>query len=148
MITAVFDTNVYFQAAVGSGPARACWNLVESGEVRVFVTESILDEIEDVFTRPKLRKQFPALTSERIDTLLINYRTYSNVVDEVDNLFTLPRDLDDEVFINLALTTNAEYLVSRDKDLLDLRSGSRFVFQYPSLKIVNPFEFLESVRSK
>jgi putative toxin-antitoxin system toxin component, PIN family len=148
MITAVFDTNIFFQAAVGFGPAHACWKLVESGAVRVFVTELILDEIEDVFLRAKLRRQFPVLTFERVETLLINYRTHSHMIGNVNNLFALPRDLDEAIFINLALMTNAEYLVSRDKDLLDLRRDTGFTSQYPSLKIVDPFEFLESIRAK
>lgn len=52
MITAVFDTNVYFQAAVSqAGPAYACWKLVLFGEVEVFITEEILAEVENVLNR-------------------------------------------------------------------------------------------------
>jgi predicted nucleic acid-binding protein len=49
-----------------------------------------------------------------------------------------PRDPDDEPFINLALVSEARYLVSRDKDLLDLAGDEGFQGSYPGLKILDP----------
>ncbi len=55
--------------------------------------------------------------------------------------------LDDECYINLAIEAKADYLVSRDRDLLDLMTGHTdvckdFRRRFRQLKIVEPIEFL------
>lgn len=72
MINAVFDTNVFLQAAVSdAGPAFACWRLVEQGAVTVYLTESILLEVEDVLSGPKIKRRFPILTNVACRGLVI-----------------------------------------------------------------------------
>jgi predicted nucleic acid-binding protein len=57
------------------------------------------------------------------------------------------RDPKDEPYINLARTAQAQYLVSRDADLLDVPTASdkdsrRIREDCPSLEIVDPVTFL------
>ena len=59
-------------------------------------------------------------------------------------------DLDpkDEPYINLAIAADADYIVSRDKDLLDLMTGhtkecKEFRRKFRSLKVIEPQEFLK-----
>ena len=63
-------------------------------------------------------------------------------------MFQLARDKDDAKFVDLAVTTGASYIVTRDRDLLDLRSDSAFSSQFPDLQIVTPVGFMEIVRAK
>ena len=61
--------------------------------------------------------------------------------------FTYPRDPDDEPYLNLAIEVSADYLISRDNDLLDLmnwnqEAGRDFQKRFRFLKIVTPEEFL------
>ena len=42
---------------------------------------------------------------------------------------------------------HADYIVTRDNDLLDLMKDSDFVSQFPALNIVTPVGFLEIVRA-
>lgn len=149
MTNSVFDTNIYLQATLSDkGAAFACWQLAENDEVRVFVTEAILAEIEDVLTRPKLREKYPVLTDEKVIEVLRAIRAHAVIVEEIIRFYTFERDADDEVIINLALTCEAEFLVSRDKDLLDLRDDESFTGKFPRLKILNPAEFLQAFREK
>lgn len=68
-MTAVFDCMVYLQGA-GSrhGPARQCLELVDSGQVKLYLTPPILLELADVLSRPitpegeEFKRRFPALT--------------------------------------------------------------------------------------
>ena len=69
------------------------------------------------------------------------------VAENPTKIFSFQRDPTDEIFINLALANHADYLVSRDRDLLDLRDDSAFSSQFPDLKIVSPVGFLEIVRA-
>ncbi len=149
MKNAVFDTVIYLQATLSDkGVAYACWQLVETGEIRVFVTEAILAEIEDVLNRPKLRNKYSVLTDEKIAEVLQSIRAHAVLVINTKQIYAFERDPNDEVFINLALTVNAEFLVSRDNDLLDLRKDEIFQKQFPDLNILNPAEFLQVVRMK
>ena len=147
MRNAVFDTVIYLQAALSDkGAAYACWQLVEKGEARVFVTEAILAEIEDVLNRPKLRRRYSVLTDEKVAKVLQAIRAHTVIIENTNRIYAFERDPNDEVFINLALDCKAEFLVSRDNDLLDLREDENFKTIFPDLKIVDPAEFLEIYR--
>jgi len=67
------------------------------------------------------------------------------VLSEVPRVFTLERDPKDEPYVNLALATGAQYLVSRDRDLLDLMSVADFRQRYPALNILDPPAFLRAL---
>ena len=69
------------------------------------------------------------------------------VVPDVPIAFTLPRDPKDEPYVNLAVATQAEFLVSRDRDLLDLMTDTDFRRRFPALLIVDPETFLRTIRS-
>ena len=61
--------------------------------------------------------------------------------------FTYPRDPKDEPQLNLAIEVQADYLISRDNDLLDLmdwhrEEGRAFQKRFRFLKVVTPEEFL------
>lgn len=147
MIDAVFDTVIYLQATLSDkGAAYACWQLVETGEVRVFVTKAILAEIEDVLNRPKLRRKYSVLTDEKVAEVLQSIRAHAVLIENTNQIYVFERDPNDEVFINLALACGVEFLISRDNDLLDLRKDKNFKVSFPQLRIVNPAEFLEIYR--
>ena len=65
------------------------------------------------------------------------------MVPNVPSLCSLPRDPDDEPYINLAIAVDADYLVTWDKDLLDLMQDAGFRAQYPRLTILNPVALLQ-----
>ena len=69
------------------------------------------------------------------------------------NLFTLDRDPKDAKYVNLAIAAGADFLVTRDNDLLELRKqGSPLLPTLEQLdlqcKIVDPFQMLSYLRSK
>ena len=47
-------------------------------------------------------------------------------------MFTLARDPDDEPYLNLAIAVSADYLVTRDNDMLDLMHDAAFAAQFLS----------------
>ena len=56
-----------------------------------------------------------------------------------------PRDPNDELILNLAIQEQVDYLVTRDKDLLDLRTSSDFRLLYPYMNIVDPLTFVQTI---
>src|ERR1051326_2594886 len=148
MKTAVFDCMVFLQAATNSnGPARACLELVETGHIRLLVSPEILQEVEEVLRRPKIRAAFPQLSDEHVADFIARVKELVILQEETPLVFHLPRDPDDEPYINLAIETAPASLVSRDKDLLSLMDDDDFRRRYPDLTILSPAAFLQQVRT-
>ena len=149
MTPAVFDCVVLLQAAANpAGPAGACLTLVESGDVKLFLSSAILEEARDVFLRPATRKRFPKLNQENVDRFLLKVATLAQFVHEIPAGTPLSRDPKDEPYLQLALATQAPFIVSRDKDLLDLMKDEEFRKTYPELVIIDPAAFLKHVRAE
>ena len=144
----VFDCMVFLQGAARSAsPARACFEIVDEGLVTLCVSPAVLAEVRDVLSRPELVKRFPALSAEWVTAFVTSVADKALVVPDVPNAVALPRDPKDEPYINLVVATQAEFLVSRDRDLLDLMTNADFRRRFPALKIVDPETFLRTIRS-
>lgn len=142
----VFDCMVFLQGAGRpSGPARACFQLVDQLRVTLFISADIVDEVRDVLTRPKTKRKFPLLTIEWVESFLKAAESKSIVVAGVPKVETLERDPKDEPYLNLAVAVNADYLVSRDHDLLDLMHDGAFRQRHPDLLILDPVDFLKEM---
>jgi putative PIN family toxin of toxin-antitoxin system len=151
-LEAVFDCNIYLQAAASSkGVAAACLRLAENGEIVLYASYAILEEVSEVLNRPVVRKNLPELTDEAVDAFIEKLGDFVIFIKNVPPEFHLQRDVDDEDYINLAVKVRADYLVSRDRDLLDLMTdytieAKEFRQRFRFLKVINPVEFLELVR--
>jgi uncharacterized protein len=145
---AVFDCVVFLQAAAReTSPAGACFRLLIEATITLYVSPEILTEISEVLRRPKLRQRFKTVTPERVDAFLRELQNRAVLLNAVPEVFTYPRDPDDEPYVNLAVAARARYLVTWDKDLLDLANdataeGSAFQQRFPDLRIVDPVAFL------
>jgi len=148
MISAVFDTNIYIQAILSeTGPGNACVDELFAGRIVVFVHPEILQEIDDFLLQALVREKYRRVRHVRTADLIGKIRKYSSWVPSVEKNFELDRDPDDALLIDLSIATNADFLVSRDKDLLELSGDESFVAKYPNLKIVDSYEFLVAVRT-
>ncbi len=145
----VFDTVALVQRVIApEGNAAKCFAYFEEGVIAVAVSHATLKELKDVLSRSYIRDRFPHITDAIVtwltDLLLEEGEYRRNVLRH----FTYPRDPKDEPPINLAIEVNAHYLISRDKDLLDLMNwnkpdGREFQRRFRFLKIVKPEEFLQ-----
>jgi len=151
---AVFDCMIFVQGAARvKNPANACFELVENGEVSLFVSQEIIDEVKDVLSRRQLRNRFPALTDEIGEVFLKEVLSKSKQLKNARPVFKYARDRKDEKYLNLAIEAEADFIVSRDKDLLDLMTGiddksKEFRQRFRRLKIVKPVEFLNILAEK
>lgn len=149
-VDVVFDCNTCLRSIVSPhGPAAACFSLLGTEAVTVFVSADVLDEVENVLSRPELQRKFPLLTENSKNVLLQRLREDAIFIHNVPETFRYPRDPDDEIYVNLALIINARYLVTYDKDLLDLmkdtEEGRSFRHRFPRLEIVDPLTFLKAI---
>jgi putative PIN family toxin of toxin-antitoxin system len=147
----IFDCNVLLQAAARERSVAAkCLNLVESGHVQLFVSREVLEEVEDVLNRQEIRAHFPDLSDEIVGAFLKRLQKLSVLVRLVPKEFSYSRDEADEPYINLAVAADAGFIISRDRDLLDLMTGytdecKEFRQRFRSLRVVEPVEFLKLI---
>ncbi len=134
-------------------PPQPALNILSKGRFSLAISPEILTELHDVLSRSHLRQSFPRLTEEKleqlIDLLLLKGKLFRNV----PRVFDLPRDPDDEPYINLAIEAGARFLVTRDRDLLDLmnwetKEGRGFQSRFAQLKILNPVDFLRMLEAE
>lgn len=143
---AVFDCMVFLQGAGRpAGPARSCFRLVDEAKVTLCVSAEILAEVHDVLTRPKTQRRFPLLSPEWAESFVENAASKAVVFSDVPKAVVLERDPKDEPYLNLAIAAKAHYLVSRDRDLLDLMSDENFRQRNPDLLILDPAAFLQEM---
>lgn len=137
---AVIDTNVLISAALSSrsAPAQIVDCLLQHATL-VFSRETF-EELETRLWRPKFDRY---LDMERRRLLLHDFAAAAQWID----LPAMPRpaysrDPDDDVFLHTALHSKAEWLVSGDKDLLEL-SPADWGFE-----ILSPAQALEKWHQK
>src|SRR5262245_19806692 len=128
---------IFLQAADHpTGPSGACFEHVKKGQIELFTSPEIVSELQDLLNRPKIRQKFPTPDNEKVAGFLTEVDRLATSIAHVPATFSYPRDPKDEPYINLAIATDAEYLTSRDKDLLDLMRDLAFTTAYPNLRIL------------
>ena len=142
----VYDCMVFLQAANnGAGASGECLRLAEHWAVELYLNPEITAEIVDVLTRPRTRKKFPALTPDVIRRLLRRLSQFATIIAVTPKVAPSIRDPKDEKYLDLAIAANAQYLVTRDNDLLDLMKDDGFRTGYPNLEILGPAGLLDRI---
>ena len=72
----------------------------------------------------------------------------STSINNVPCVFAYPRDPKDEPYINLMIAADAEYLTSRDNDLLDLMKDPDFTARFPGIRVIDPASLLREIEAE
>ena len=117
----------------------------------LFASEYVFNELCDVALRPRVVEKF-GTTQESVEAFLKPLRSVAIMVAQVPRAYQLEADPDDEHYINIAIASGSQYVVSRDRHLLALmddtrESGHEFQTRFPSLRVVEPVAFLEQLRA-
>lgn len=128
----VLDPNVIISAAISSAgaPGRIV-ELIDAGTLVPIVCEHLIDEVQDVLTRPRLRKHVDANNAAKAVSELRRLGEWH--ADPVDPP-QVSRDPKDDYLVALALAAKADALVSGDQDLHALDD--------PGVEILTPRELL------
>ena len=142
---------IFLQAAARpSGPSAALLELVEGGHNQLLISIEVLEEICDVLCRPELTAKFKTLTSVFVAAFLEKLEYGSELIRDVPRTFIYDRDPKDEKYVNLAIAGQADFLVSRDRDLLDLDRTIEIRSKEGAsdlLNIVDPITMLQLLRN-
>ena len=126
---------------------------VKSGIVELFVNEWVLAELADVLWRPAVRRRFPRLTPQGCEEFLCSVRDLGKPVDACGLGLRYARDPRDLPYLELAIQSRAQFLVTRDADLLSIPASTdpeaiRIRELAPDLRIVDPTQFLAAILTR
>jgi putative PIN family toxin of toxin-antitoxin system len=137
----VLDTTVLVSAflkPVKEGVAHQILRFAKESAFELFISDYILQELAEVLLRPgrnRRRYQYPDSEVVEFCKGLARFATLvTNVAD-----IKIVRDPSDDPVVACAVAAGAEFLVSRDNDLLS-------VVKYAGIKIVTPEAFLRTLR--
>ncbi len=130
----VVDTNVLISGIFFGGKPKEVLKLCFNGAVNAYVTDEIVSEYRRVVQemQNRVKRKVPRTA---LDSFILKAESIVNRA-KVDAC----RDPDDNKFIECAVSAKAVYIVSGDKDLLDLKA-------YQDIKILTASEFLELQQS-
>ena len=115
IVRMVIDTNLWISFLIGK-KLDCLLELLDNPWFELVSTARLNEEILEVSRRPKLRKYF----REENVLLLEEWMNQHFVMVEIDDIPKRCRDPKDDYLLELAVRANAIYLVSGDKDLLDI----------------------------
>jgi len=131
VIKAVLDTNVLVSALLFKGELSRLADLWKRGVFIPVLTRETFEEFRAVLTYPKF-----SLTEQEIKVLIEEeVLPFFEVIELTDKAVSICRDPDDDKFIACAMSASADFIVSGDKDLLDIG-------RYQSVRIINASEIL------
>lgn len=128
-IRIIVDTNLWISFLIGR-KLSCLLDLLSYPEFQLVVSSELTSEIREVFLRPKFAKFY---TAENLD-MLMKFMNQCAINFELKNIHPRCRDPKDDYLLELASVSKADFLITGDKDLLDIK-------EIGSCSIVTAMEF-------
>jgi len=116
----IFDTNLWISFLI-SKKYNQIDDLINSRKILLIFSSELLEEFITVARRPKFEKYF---SKTDIDEILRLLEFHGKLV-EINSKTSVCRDSKDNFLLNLALDSQADYLLTGDEDLLVLKNIKR-----------------------
>ena len=116
----VADTNTVLSGLLWQGPPRRLLDLARERVLTLCTSSTLLAELAEVIVRDKFAHRVLAAGLSAAE-LVQDYERLTEIVEPEPLPAPVSRDPDDDHVIACALAARAQIIVSRDKDLLDLR---------------------------
>mgnify|MGYP001558988182 FL=1 len=127
----VLDTNIFISAVFWEGKPYVLVKKAINQGIIVFISNYIIDEIRKVLVRDfNLEKQ-------EIDDIVNAVLYFTHLIEPKESVTVIKDDPKDDKILDCALACNADFIVSQDNHLLNLKS-------FRNIKIASPEEFLNT----
>ncbi len=135
----VLDTNVLVSAFISKRghSARILDLALMFEEIQLVLSEPILDEFEDVLSRDEVKERF-GYSNREIEFLAQSVRKISTIVEARPGFTIVKEDPKDDVVLNTAYEGKADYVVSGDHHLLNLKS-------FKGIKVISPKQMMNII---
>ena len=126
---AVFDTNVLIAAIITEGVCSKLLTRAHTREFSLVLCPFIMTEIRRI-----LSKKFRLSPEETASAIELIIEATGQVIKHGIKVTNICRDSDDNHVLACAFAANAQYLVTGDNDLLELKN-------FQDIRILSPREF-------
>ncbi len=131
MLKVVLDTNVLISAILFGGKPRQILEKAIRGEIRLCLSDPILEEIKGVLQRLKFD-----YSPEMIQFILTELMGIAHFVNPSETIDVVLEDPDDNRILECAVEAGANYIITGDSHLLKLS-------RYLNIEVLNAAAFLE-----
>ena len=135
-VKVVLDTNIWLSGIFWDGEASKIIEKAEKNEFEILISENILSEIVNVITRESKFQKHIINFKTSIEDILRTILSISTLIKTKSTLNIIKSDPKDNIILEAALDGKADYIISYDRDLLNM-------LEFREIKIVNPSEFLK-----
>jgi putative PIN family toxin of toxin-antitoxin system len=133
----VIDSNVWIAALISpTGTARQMLDAVLDHDIDILMSESTFGELVSRLDRPKFDRYREPETWNWFLTALVELALWQ---EDAGTAIGVSRDVDDDKFLALAATGQADAIISGDGDLLELVT-------HEGIPILTPAQFLQRLR--
>lgn len=129
----VIDTNLWISFLITKN-FKKLDEKIKARRIRVCFSLEAIDEFLTVADRPKFRKYF---SKADIEQLIDLFDVYGQVV-EVKSRVNLCRDRKDNFLLSLSRDSQANYLITGDRDLLEMET-------FEGTKIIKMADYLKKI---
>lgn len=132
----VIDANVIISAILSpsASPAKVL-KLVTDGKIEIIVSYPILHEFITTLLYPRIQKRH-GLSKHQVSEKIFHLAEFGKLVHPENKLNIIKDDPSDNMYLECAIEGEADFIISGDKHLKDLKS-------YKGIKIIDPFTFLK-----
>ena len=134
MIKVILDTNTIISGLGWEGSSQQIMNRFLNDEFKIVISPEILKEVENVLFRDK----FSFIDKSKKEEFILILSELTEIVNPKLRL-RICRDENDNKFLELAVESNANYIVSGDLDLLSIK-------EYNRIKILSSKDFLNILK--
>jgi putative PIN family toxin of toxin-antitoxin system len=132
IIRVVLDTNVLISALLFKGELSRIVGLWQKGKIIPVISKETFDELRTVLEYSKF-----SLSRAEIKSLIEHdILPFFEVVNVSEHVKGACRDPEDDKFISCAISANADYIVTGDKDLSHLK-------KYQSIRMIHASDFIK-----
>ncbi len=140
MLKTVLDTSILVSAFLKHEGVNARVLRGGKDQYQLYLSEDILEETSLVLlTYERIRKKYHYTDDEALEYLETLRVIAREVIKKLPKIRVIERDPKDDPVLACALKVNADYIVSKDNHLKDLK-------EYQGIKIVSSQELLELLK--
>jgi len=138
MVRVVLDTNIWLSGIFWKGNSYRIIKLGEAGKIDIITTRDILLEIIRVLKREAKFQKFLNDRDLKIENLLKTIFHITIFIKSESSLNIITKDPDDDKILEAAVDGKADYIVTYDSHLLNLKD-------FREIKIIKPKRFLDTI---
>ncbi|MFA5993230.1 MAG: putative toxin-antitoxin system toxin component, PIN family [Candidatus Pacearchaeota archaeon] len=136
----VLDTNVLVSGTFWTGVSFKILKMIDSGKFSLILSPEIINEYYETINFDEIIEKVNMknlIANEIVQKVISN----SMIVKSLQKLDIVKEDSDDNIILECAVEGNAEYILSYDRHLLNLK-------EFNNIKILAPEEFLNIAEEK